>query len=294
MNHSFRFVMCFIALSWISLCYAGEAHLEGQTTAPQGVEIAGPRAQLLSEYFNPLNSLYAQDTLTREQRLAQLPGYKLPKRALFFSAVIPGAGELYTKSYLKAGAFFLAEVAAWTVYGTYTKKGQNQEKKYQEYADAHWDPAVWQQWKQNYANSLDDAHASTMEKYLSGDKSATTKQQYYEMIGKYPAFYVGWDFARYYENQSFFNTISMDSIESIQQNSKDIGKYMDMRDKSNQLFRVARTATNYVIVNHILSAIDAAWTAKRHNNKLLEASIHVRQIFYADQFKPVMSLELKW
>ncbi|MDZ7331967.1 MAG: hypothetical protein ONB31_08305 [candidate division KSB1 bacterium] len=294
MKRSFRFAFCFFAFGLLQLCYAGEGEQLNQISEGNGFAFNAPRAQLSARYFNPLNSLVVQDSLSREQRLAQLPGYKLPKRALFFSALIPGTGELYAKSYIKAGVFFLAEVAAWTVYGSYTQKGKNQEKKYQEYADAHWDPNVWQQWKQNYANSLDDAHASTMEKYLSGDKMATTKQQYYEMIGKYPAFYVGWDFARYYENQSFFNTISMDSLEAIQQNSSDIGKYMDMRDKSNQLFRIARTATNYVIVNHILSAIDAAWTAKRHNNKLLEASIRVKQIFYVDQFQPVMSLELKW
>ncbi len=62
--------------------------------------------------------------------------------------------------------------------------------------------------------------------------------------------------------------------------------YMDMRDKSNKFFRLARTATNYVIVNHILSAIDAAWTAKRKNNRLLEASIKVEQIFYVNRFNP--------
>lgn len=253
-----------------------------------------PLTDISMQYFSPLNSLTLQDTLTREQQLAQLPGYKLPKKALFFSALIPGAGELYAKSYIKAGAFLLAEVAAWTIYGAYTSKGKDEEKKYQAYADAHWDPEVWKQWKQNFSNPLDDAHASTMEKYLSGDKTATTQQQYYEMIGKYSAFYVGWDFANYYENQSLFNTITLDSLESIQQNSSDIGKYMDMRDKSNKLFRLARAATNYVIVNHILSAIDAAWTAKRHNNKLLEASIQVEQLFYVDQLQPVLSLKIKW
>ncbi len=286
------FISSFLAFFFLATCYAGDI-FKANESENQGLLTPSKRSQLSAEYFNALNSLTLQDTLTKEQKLAQLPGYKLPKKALFFSALIPGAGEFYTESYIKAGAFFLAEVAAWTVYGTYTSKGKDEEKKYQNYADAHWDPAVWQQWKQNYTGSMEDAHASTMEKYLSGDKAATTKQQYYEMIGKYSAFYVGWDFVKYYENQ-YFNEIGMDSIETIQQDSPDIGKYMDMRDKSNKLFRLARTATNYVIVNHILSAIDAAWTAKRHNNKLIEASIQVEQIFYVDQLQPVLSLKIKW
>jgi len=86
----------------------------------------------------------------------------------------------------------------------------------------------------------------------------------------------------------------MDSMEVKQRASDDIGFYMDMRDKSNKFFRLARTATNYVIVNHILSAIDAAWTAKRKNNQLLEASIKVEQIFHANYFRPVVSLQIKW
>lgn len=286
---TFSIFTCF----FLTTCYAGDIVTQNKIEEQSLLEHS-KLTEVSAQYFNPLNSLTFQDSLTREQKLAQLPGYKLPKKALFFSALIPGAGELYTKSYIKAGAFFLAEVAAWMVYGSYTNKGKDEEKKYQSYADAHWDPEVWKQWVQNFSGSVDDAHASTMEKYLSGDKSATTKQQYYEMIGKYSAFYVGWDFANYYENQSFFNSASPDTIEAIQQLSSDIGKYMDMRDKSNKLFRLARTATNYVIVNHILSAIDAAWTAKRHNNKLLEASLKVEQVFYVDRLQPVLSLTIKW
>ena len=288
----------FISTAFILVClffatsYAGDIKKESRNE--NQILNTSSLTEISANYFNPLNSLNYQDSLTREQKLAQLPGYKLPKRALFFSALIPGAGELYTKSYIKAGAFFLAEVVSWMVYGNYTNKGKDQEKKFQNYADAHWDPNVWLDWRQNYTQSIDDAHDTTMVKYLSGDKSATTEQQYYEMIGKYPAFFSGWDFANYYQNQSEFDTIDMDSIEVKQRNSSDIGFYMDMRDKSNKFFRLARTATNYVIVNHILSAIDAAWTAKRKNNRLLEASIKVDQVFYVNHFRPVVSLQIKW
>ncbi len=276
----------------LSTSYAGDIKKESRND--QQFLDTSSLTEISAKYFNPLNSLTYQDTLTREQKLAQLPGYKLPKRALFFSALIPGAGELYTKSYIKAGAFFLAEVVSWMVYGNYTNKGKNQEKKFQNYADGHWDPNVWLDWRQNYTQSIDDAHDTTMVKYLSGDKSATTEQQYYEMIGKYPAFYTGWDFANYYQNESEFDTIDMDSMEVKQRDSQDIAFYMDMRDESNKFFRLARTATNYVIVNHILSAIDAAWTAKRKNNRLLEASLKVEQVFYVNRFQPVLSLQIKW
>jgi hypothetical protein len=285
---TFCILVCFI----FSNSFAGDivkgGKNEGQYFKPTNL------TDLSAKYFNPLNSLTYQDTLTREQKLAQLPGYKLPKRALLFSALIPGAGELYTKSYIKAGTFFLAEVVSWVVYGNYTSKGNKQEEKFQNFADEHWDPEVWLAWRSNYQQGIDDAHDSTMVKYLSGDKTATTEQQFYEMIGKYPAFLAGWDFVDYHQNQSTYDTIDMDSMEVLQRTSTEIGGYMDMRDKSNKFFRLARTATNYVIVNHILSAIDAAWTAKRKNNRLLEASIKVEQVFYVNRFQPVLSLQIKW
>lgn len=294
MKKMFISTACILVCFMFSTSYAGDLKKEGRDddqffNTSQLTEIS-------AKYFNPLNSLNFQDTLTREQKLARLPGYKLPKRALLFSALIPGAGELYAKSYIKAGAFFLAEVVSWMVYGNYTSKGNDQEKKFQNYADAHWNPNVWLDWRQNYTQGIDDAHDTTMVKYISGDKAVTTEQQYYEMIGKYPAFFTGWDFAEYYQNQSEFDTIDMDSMEVKQRASSDIGNYMDMRDKSNKFFRLARTATNYVIVNHILSAIDAAWTAKRKNNRLspIEASIKVEQVFYVNHFRPVVSLQIKW
>ncbi len=293
MKKIFSSTCCILVCFIISNSFAGDIVKQGDNDS----QYFKPTqlTDISAKYFNPLNSLTYQDSLlTKEQRLAQLPGYKLPKRALFFSALLPGTGELYTKSYIKAGAFFLAEVAAWMLYGNYTSKGNKQEDKYQQFADEHWDSDVWLAWRANYQESIDDAHDSTMVKYLSGDKTATTEQQYYEMIGKYPAFFAGWDFVDYYQNQSTYDTIDMDSIEVLQRASSDIGNYMDMRDKSNKFFRLARTATNYVIVNHILSAIDAAWTAKRHNNRLLEASIKVEQVFYVNYFQPVLSLQIKW
>ena len=87
---------------------------------------------LATTYFNPLLKSNQDTTtvVTREQQLAMLPGYKLPKKALLFSALIPGAGELYVNSYLKAAAFFLVEAGAWTFYGLYTKKGNEQTDKF--------------------------------------------------------------------------------------------------------------------------------------------------------------------
>ncbi|NUM76673.1 hypothetical protein HUU40_20095, partial [candidate division KSB1 bacterium] len=44
-------------------------------------------------------------------------------RAAIFSAVIPGAGQIYNRSYLKGLLFLGAEVGAWMAYSKYTDKG---------------------------------------------------------------------------------------------------------------------------------------------------------------------------
>ncbi len=84
-------------------------------------------------------------------------------------------------------------------YGNYTSKGNKQEDKYQN-SLMNIGTRCLVSLASKLQESIDDAHDSTMVKYLSGDKTATTEQQFYEMIGKYPAFLTGWDFIDYYQN----------------------------------------------------------------------------------------------
>jgi len=150
------------------------------------------RSKLVFAFFSPI-ALSLQDTvaaLTREQQLSMLPGYKLPKKALLFSALMPGAGELYVNSYLKAATFFLVEVSAWTFYGIYTKKGNEKEDEYEIYADKYWNPDKWKSWYDGIDPTIKEqfTHAGHMVELLEEGKKT---QQYYEMIGKYAEFVVG-------------------------------------------------------------------------------------------------------
>ena len=246
------------------------------------------KTQLLTAYFNPL-SHSQQDTivaLTRERQLSMLPGYKLPKKALLFSALVPGAGELYVNSYIKAAAFFLVEVSAWTFYGVYTKKGNDKEDEYEAYADELWNPEKWRSWYDGIDPDKQQSftHAGHMVELLDEEKKT---QQYYEMIGKYAEFVVGWEGAR--------NDLDYEELIDYRKNECKIGDdYMDMRAESNDLFSIARTGTTIAMINHLLSAIDAAWTAKTHNNRLLKTSMRIEQIYYVNRMQPVLSLKFNW
>ncbi|MEN3038113.1 MAG: hypothetical protein ABDI07_03005 [Candidatus Kryptonium sp.] len=77
-----------------------------------------------------------------------------PLKAGLMSALIPGSGEFYTKSYIKSALFFTAEVVLWVVYFNYTRKGDEQTRWFKRYADENWsvvDYASWiNEWMRRY------------------------------------------------------------------------------------------------------------------------------------------------
>ena len=85
------------------------------------------------------------------------------------------------------------------------------------------------------------------------------EQQYYELIGKYPQFAVGWEEFGNDENKSYSYG------DPLPQQFLD---YSIMRGDANDFYRISSTATSVIIINHILSAIDAAWTTSRFNKAL--------------------------
>ncbi|MFZ5519333.1 MAG: DUF5683 domain-containing protein [Candidatus Zhuqueibacterota bacterium] len=285
MKQSRPITLLFVLIFMMSTGYAGEP----SDTNGNAYSILSPSrsTEMVSKFVSPIASAWQDSTnLTREQQLAKLPGYKLPKKALFFSAVIPGTGELYAKSYWKAAAFFLIEASAWTYYGVYTKKGQDKESEYEDFADENWDPLKWKSWYENVPDEYKSSftHASHMVDLL--DEGSKT-QQYYEMIGKYAEFVSGWEGAR--------NDLTYEELLEYRRNECQIADdYMTMRAESNDLFDKAKTGTTIAMLNHLFSAIDAAWTAKRHNNSLIKTSLRIEQIYYADHLQPVLSLKMKW
>ncbi|MEO0088608.1 MAG: DUF5683 domain-containing protein [candidate division WOR-3 bacterium] len=54
--------------------------------------------------------------------------YKSPNRALFYSLIFPGAGQFYTKNYLKGSLFLVAEGALG--YFIYKAKKNNEKERF--------------------------------------------------------------------------------------------------------------------------------------------------------------------
>lgn len=293
MKKYFAFVLILLLFFSFNLAKAGDLN-EGNLIVNNYLT-PSKMTQLSVTYFNPFAET-PQDTtaLTREQQLALLPGYKLPKKALFFSAVMPGAGELFVGSKLKAAAFFLVEVGAWTYFGVYHSKGLKKEDEFEIFANNNWDGLKWQNWFNNYGQNLIEitgenkfTHANAMLELINAGKKT---QQYYEMIGKYSEFVVGW--TNVPPDRDFINYVQLQEYRDTQCPVAD--EYMDMRDRSNELFKIARRGITIAMLNRLFSAVDAAWTAKIHNNQLLKTSLRFEEIYYVDRMEPALSLKISW
>jgi hypothetical protein len=254
---------------------------------------------LLSKTFSPYLEFSPQSTMRSSMNMAFFqnsaqdsarialhnhPGYILPKKVLFFSALIPGTGELYCKSFLRSAIFFGIEATAWTLYATYRKKGMDREDEFQKYADQHWSYDDWNNWFEN----LTPAEKESFSHSIPTDKNGNLKktQQYYEMIGKYNQFLVGWDDAD--------NNLTVDNIKEPDYDSSNRQDYMDMRYDANKLLKKATNGAFLAMFNRILSAIDAAWVAKAHNRKLVTTSLRMENKYYNYEYNSMLSLKLTW
>ncbi|MBI3585746.1 MAG: hypothetical protein HY088_01290 [Ignavibacteriales bacterium] len=246
------------------------------------------RADLMAGFeWGSLDSLKGTLSQYDEQK-------KSPLLAGLFSAAIPGTGELYTQNYWRAGGFLAAEVALWIVYAAYTSKGNNQTDFFQNYADEHWSVVLYAQWIEKYGgqlnpdaggfsglvtgsgsqppwervdwaklNAAEDQIAKKSGNGFTHRLPRRPEQQYYELIGKYPQFAGGWDDGNITPSDIITSNVSPRFLE-----------YSAMRGKANDFFNIASTSASVLVANHILSALDAAWSATQFNQQLkLEAHL---------------------
>ncbi|MDH7516708.1 MAG: hypothetical protein QHI48_12640 [Bacteroidota bacterium] len=206
---------------------------------------------------------------------------KSPFLAGALSLVLPGAGEVYAGQYVLAAAFVGAEAACWYFRFRYDRKGDDQTKFYQAFADANWSVVKYAEWLNAHAKEfpggentqpitilpdpenrlkpwerVDWAELNAVELAIpvfSHRLPSHGEQQYYELIGKYDQYSYGWAD----KNEGYYREIS-----------PMFRSYAGMRGKANDLYATADLFLNLVVVNHVLSAIDAAWAAARFNKAI--------------------------
>ena len=210
---------------------------------------------------------------------------KSSKRAFLLSALVPGLGEWYAGSKKRGVAFFGAEAALVGLWAAWKGKGNDLEEEFRTVADENWDPLNYLAWRgAAISDNSSITHAlpcssEVVEVYIparnewmqrqrtSGLGSAafggcapSEIQQYYELIGKYDQYVAGWtDLVRRSTGNAAAPT-EVDSVENF--HSERRLSYEDQRDESNRFLKRASTISGVILINHVISAIDAARVAR--------------------------------
>jgi hypothetical protein len=212
--------------------------------------------------------------------------YRSPNRAFLYSMMVPGAGQFYNDSKIKAGLFLGIEIASWTDWLVNHNQGQKKTTAYNNFADQYWSATEYTNWLIETYGVTSDTAEFVNEK---GERTRfthhlpTTKtQQYYEMIGKYDQFRYGWDDTDYRLGK---DTSPLRRV------------YLNDRATANDYFTKAKLGAIVAIANHLLSAFDAALSAKRYNKKqdtFSEFTIRARMVRYEGQQMPKLTLTYKF
>lgn len=261
--------------------------------------------------------------------------YRSPRKAFFYSLVLPGAGQAWAGAYVRASVFVAAEVGL--LYGWHEisiRQAREKTRESQRFADANWSTSRYEAARKRYydtlagspdkqsqlgasmpyrdrycqalyaddLNTLRDAcndipsdsnlnyqnHLQTFADQGLGVEEVHAKRAtgvkelatFYERIGRDEEFVPGWRDATsdtvslkgllgYYGNltDNDPSTIVSSAPWGVSQMR---AQYLGMRKEADDLAATQGWFLGGLVVNHIVSAIDAALTAQRSNRKLYD------------------------
>lgn len=270
----------------------------GNSFAQSGVNSDYQKSDLSSKILNQNSSEIFVNKINSTDK--KQTGKKSPYLGALFSGIIPGTGEIYSEHYLKAGIFLAIEAGLWIAYGSYESKGNEQTDQFQTYANQNWSINKYAQWivdeqftgyaaitnPQNPDHNQLRREINIVEaQNFSHQLPPIGDQQYYELIGKYHNFVSGWADANTVTSQNYVDYTSPMFVD-----------YSYQRQEANNYYDKASTMTSLVIVNHILSAADAAWSVTMFNKNLkVKSSVHLenKYSYYGEKkLIPVASLNV--
>lgn len=242
--------------------------------------------------------------------------YRSPKLAMFMSLLIPGSGQVYTKNYIKAGIFVLAEVACITYGISYTQKGKNAYNNAKTYGDSHYSHSKFdtyykglKDWFSSLGNDPDTGLITTIYDTATYNafynESRSKSSNWYQDLTT-NLFVQGWDdcvptltqiqsktgdngtdtvspvttdhgytYKITNDSSSFFQVNQIDSAtgavlgKGLYGYSENQQTYNAMRKKSSSYYSTASAIFMGILVNHVISAVDALISAKAYNTALL-------------------------
>lgn len=226
--------------------------------------------------------------------------------AALFSAAIPGAGQIYNSDYWKAALFLVAEGALIYTNIAYNKKGDDKTDYFEAFARKHWSPEQYARYTIRNKASINSELANdtkyTAEYLMPGGKLNWERmnefemklgswyshqlpekgsQQYYELIGKYQQFISGWD------------DVDTMNYKFEDRKTRTSEYYMTERGKANDYYNIATKAVLGIMVNHLLSAIEAAYSRHLMNEKI-KIDMSVDNYYHNQDLYLIPKLTLKY
>jgi hypothetical protein len=234
--------------------------------------------------------------------------YKSPFKAFLLSAAIPGVGQIYNGSKIKAMAFLGVEVTSWVLHFKYKSDANQETDKFNAFNDLYWSRARYRSYLEKAYNKTDDDQITATE--VSHHLPETNTQQYYEMTGKYNQFAWGWDDAILDDMKltDFSEWGGIDPLPAITSEPSTIPYsahrmiYEDMRYEANKLYDKADTWLVMTMVNRLVSGFEAYFSAKKHNGDVgesdpefsnLDMKVSLKSI-YAYRDTPYLKLSYKF
>jgi len=226
-----------------------------------------------------------------------------------FSLLLPGAGQFRSERFTKAAVFFVVEAALIAYAVVNDKRGDDKTREFQEYADRHWSPLDYARWINKYGvtdygpnisfsaadfSAVANKDFSKINEWERGPHRSGIShtlppygdQQYYELIGKYHQFKYGWDtYPRDGDGIPISDGGIVDAL-ILQQ----LKEYAVERGKANDYYYAASFAASAMVINHVVSAIDAVFSTKSYNREVT-ASVGMRQVDGVDGKRLVSELQ---
>lgn len=198
--------------------------------------------------------------------------YKSSSRAAFYSLIVPGAGQYYIDKGYKSKVFFGIETGLWLTYFGFRKYGDFKDDAARGWAVLH---------AGANADNGDDNYWVKMTYYDNRDRNENDGQGYNQMAAVYdrgeanlfpetPQYYWNWD--------------TRDARQ----------KYRNLRNQSKTALERADIAVGVIIANHVVSALEAFFSASKFNRHLefSAAGFELKYKIKANLKNPAVSVTL--
>jgi len=229
-----------------------------------------------------------------------LKQYRSPKLAMLFSFLLPGSGQLYAQHKLKASIFGAAELA---IIGTGTAlavKGRKEMKKAQQFADANYSVDTF---KTYYYDHFKPSVPDTIHNSIFGYGNLTVDQflqmakekdnEFYKNIqGNDNPFVRGWkdvapkfisgftpynpeEYKNYDPDTAYLvyyikNRDTVDARSEARFGFSELQKEFESKfSRANNFYDISQKVFFLLLLDRIVSAVDAGITAKAYNDEML-------------------------